>query len=375
MFMLLACISLWGQDGNKPLTAGGYLSSMQSAIFETYDGEWTSDNVIHNRLNFKWYAGRSLTFSLEMRNRIFTGDMVRLDPGFADITGSDRGWLDMSWNLSDRNSVLLNSFIDRLWVDFSGNSFQLRIGRQRINWGQALVWNPNDLFNVYSYFDFDYPERPGSDAIRLQVYPSYASTIELAAKVDSDDRITLAGLYRFNFGGYDIQFIGGYTGDENLVLGTGWSGAFGATSFRGEYSWFHPLGNNSDTSSTSILTIGFDRSFGKGYMIQAQAMYCNNPLEFDNFSSLYNGNLTARDIAFSEFSLFASFTLPLTPLFSASMSGIIYPGLDGYFAGPSIEASVASNVDLSLFWQHFDARPVSEQMKMNLLFLRFKYSF
>lgn len=33
-----------------------------------------------------------------------------------------------------------------------------------------MAWNPNDWFNTYNYFDFDYEERPGTDAIRVRVY-------------------------------------------------------------------------------------------------------------------------------------------------------------------------------------------------------------
>ena len=55
----------------------------------------------------------------------------------------------------------------------------LRIGRQRINWGVNLAWNPNDLFNAYSLIDFDYQERPGSDAIRFQYYMGDLSVLNL----------------------------------------------------------------------------------------------------------------------------------------------------------------------------------------------------
>ncbi len=89
------------------------------------------------------------------------------------------------------------------------DKFQVTLGRQRINWGQTFVWNPNDIFNAYSYFDFDYIERPGSDAVRLQYFPSSSSVAEFAVKVDDENDITAAGLYRFNKWGYDIQFLAG----------------------------------------------------------------------------------------------------------------------------------------------------------------------
>ena len=237
------------------------------------------------------------------------------------------------------------------------------------------MWNPNDVFNAYSYFDFDYVERPGSDAIRLQVYPTFSSTIELVAKIDNEEKLTAAGLYRFNTGGYDVQFLAGYVSGADWVLGTGWSGALGNISFRGEFSWFQPNENFSDTTGTGLFTIGLDRSFLGNGSVQLQAMYCNKPKDLSDFDSFYSGNLSARDLAFSEFSLFASMSIPITPLFNVGGSFIYYPGLDGFFAGPSLEASLAENIDLSLLWQHFNAELINEDLRINLVFLRFKYSF
>lgn len=374
-FLAVLLTGIRAQEGNSSLSAKGYLNSMQSAIFEDFDGEWTNDNLLHNRLNFRFYAGSNLTFGLEMRNRIFTGDMLRIDPDYASMMDADRGWLDLSWNLIDEGSVLMNTFLDRLWVDYSGEKFQIRVGRQRINWGQTFVWNPNDVFNAYSYFDFDYPERPGSDAVRLQVYPSYSSTIELVAKIDAEDKLTAAALYRFNKWGYDIQFLGGYVSGADWVIGTGWSGAFGSLSFRGELSWFQPYENFADTTGTGLFTVGFDRSFANNANIQFQVMYCNSPLSLSDFDSFYSGNLSAKNLAFSEFSLFAAVQYPLTPLINIGISSILYPGIDGFFAGPTFDASLSENVDLSFFWQYFKADMTAEEIKMNLAFLRIKYSF
>lgn len=373
--LLIVVPSARAQEANSSLAVKGYITSMQSAIFEDFDKEWQNDNLIHKRFNFKFYASPKLTFGLEMRNRIFTGDMLRVSDSYADNMGSDMGWLDMSWNIVNEPSVLLNTFIDRLWIDLSGDSYQLRVGRQRINWGQTFVWNPNDVFNAYSYFDFDYPERPGSDAVRLQLYPSYSSAIELAAKLDCDNNITAAGLYRFNKWGYDIQFMGGYVSGSDWMIGTGWSGAFGSLSFRGEISWFQPDESFADTTGTGLFTIGFDRSFSNNANIQVQAMYCNSPVDFNDFNSFYTGTLSAKDLAFSEFSLFASVQYPLTPLFNLGISSIIYPDIDGIFAGPTIDASLSENVDFSFFWQYFKADMAGEKIKLNLAFLRVKYSF
>jgi hypothetical protein len=110
-------------------------------------------------------------------------------------------------------------------------------------------------------------------------------------------------------------------------------------------------------------------------MIQLQALYCNKPLTFDNFDEFYSENLSARDLAFSEFSLFGSVTYPVTPLFNISLAAIWYPGLDGFYTGPSAEISMAENLDFSFIWQYFNAELNDERTRMTLVFLRMKYSF
>jgi hypothetical protein len=373
--IILTSGSVFPQDKTKFLTLNGYVSTMQSVMFDSLSGPFVNDNLIHNRLNFKGYVNENITFAAEFRNRLYTGDMVRSVPSYSEMIAADQGWVDMSWNILNEQSFFLNTTIDRLWVDFNYGKFQARVGRQRINWGQTLIWNPNDVFNAYSFFDFDYIERPGSDAIRLQYYPDYSSALEFAIKADCNNNITASGLYRFNKWGYDIQFLAGYVASEDLMAGLGWSGAIGSVSFRGEASWFRPYQNFKDSAGTGIFTFGFDRTFKNNCIAQAQVMFCNNPVNPGSFSKFYFGTLSAKQLAFSKFTAFGQFTWPVTPLFNVSVSAMWFPDLKGYYAGPSLDYSIAENVDLSLYWQHFDSETAASAEKINMGFLRVKVSF
>ena len=377
--ILLVCSSLPAllaqEEKPRRFELDGYLTTLQSAMFDTLSGPFLYENLLHNRLNFKAYLNSNITMAVELRNRLFTGDMVRSYNGYSDLTGTDKGWVDMSWNIIDEKSFFLNTTIDRAWIDVTYDKFQARIGRQRINWGQTFIWNPNDIFNAYSFFDFDYVERPGSDAIRLQYYPSYSSVIEIVTKVDSEEDITTAGLYRFSKWGYDIQFLAGYSNSSDIVAGTGWSGSIGSVSFRGEGSWFRPLDNFSDTTGTTIITAGFDKVFKNNSIAQVQLMYCNNPLKLNNIAGFYMSDLSAKDLAFSEFTAFGQFTWAASPLINIGVSAMWFPDLKGYFAGPSFDYSIAENVDFSLLWQHFRAEMSGSGTRINIAFLRFRYSF
>ncbi|MBE0679433.1 MAG: hypothetical protein IH592_11785, partial [Bacteroidales bacterium] len=114
------------------VSVGGYASWLHTSLFEKPSDTWINSTMLHNRLNFKAYTGRRITMAVEMRNRFITGDMVSLDPGYAPGLSADRGWADLSWNISDGTSYVLNTMIDRAWVDFTAGRFQITAGRQRI---------------------------------------------------------------------------------------------------------------------------------------------------------------------------------------------------------------------------------------------------
>ncbi|MBN1143690.1 MAG: hypothetical protein JXA72_04680 [Bacteroidales bacterium] len=375
LLLLLFNAGMLFPQKNKPYSLSGYLTTLQSSLFDSLSGSFLNENMLHNRLNFKGFISDNITFAAEVRNRLFTGDRVRMGNIYSDLIGADNGFADMSWNVLEKKSLLLNTTIDRLWLDFQLGRFQVTAGRQRINWGQTFVWNPNDLFNAYSFFDFDYVERPGSDAVRLQYFPASSSALELAVKADRNNDVTAAGLYRFNKWSYDIQFLAGIVNSEDLVVGTGWSGSIKNLSFRGEASWFHHDANSHSGKNSLIATTGFDRVFEDNSSVQLQFMYCNNPLDLTDFNSLYSGRLSGKDLAFSEFSAFGQFTWAITPLLNTTVSAMWLPDLEGYFAGPSLDYSLAENVDFTLLWQHFNSTVSGITTRINMVFLRLKYNF
>lgn len=375
ILLLIFSFTSRSQDRERAVSAGGYSSWLHSAMFDSLGGEWINSSMLHNRINLKAFAGKKITFDLEIRNRFITGDMVRLDPGYSAALTADKGWADMSWNIINERSFIFNTTVDRAWIDFTAGKLQLRAGRQRINWSQSLVWNPNDIFNTYSFFDFDYIERPGSDALRAIYSVSASSAAEVAVKLNNRGMVTAAALYRFNLRNVDLQILAGETDEETFVAGVGWSGALGSYSIRGEASWFKPFAGDAMRDGTAILTVGIDKSFSEKFMALSQAMYCNNPLELSAFGDLYGGGLTASQLAFSEFTLMGQVTYSPMPLINISASAIWYPDLDGFFAGPSVDYSLAENVDFSFIWQHFRSIIGGEKTRINLGFIRIKHSF
>ena len=356
----------------------GYIKGLNTAMFEKIDGTWLVDNMFHNRINFKWYMTDNFTSSIEMRNRFIYGEFVKCIPDYDKLIDTDNGYLDLTANLLNDSSFLLNSSIDRLWIEYSSGNLNIRAGRQRINWGQSFVWNPNDIFNNYSFFDFDYEERPGSDAIRLQYYTGVSSLAEMAVKVNNEDKITAAGLFRFNKWSYDIQFLGGILNSEDLVAGLGWSGDIKGAGFRSEMSYFHPKDNFSDTTGSFIASVSLDYTFKNSLFLQFEMLYNDfaDKSNITSFDQYYYMPLSVKNLSFTEYSFFGQLSFPVTPLFNLTLSGMIYPSIKGYFVGPTFNISLFENFDMSVVAQNFGGEFTEDQKEtLSLLFFRLRWSF
>ena len=125
-----------------------------------------TDHLIHLRLNSRCYATQSLTAAMEFRFRAFYGESVQKIPSYKDYIQTKHDFANLDAFLWESEKSLGYLEVDRLWLDYYKNDLQVTLGRQRVAWGTCWVWNPTDLFNPLNVLDFDYEERPASDAIR-----------------------------------------------------------------------------------------------------------------------------------------------------------------------------------------------------------------
>ena len=340
------------------------------------DLNYLSTNIIHNRLNFKWYTSKKLTTAVEMRNRLFFGNLVKDFPGYQAAVDVDNGLMDLSWISAQGKSWFVHSMIDRAYLDYSSGKWQIRAGRQRVNWGVNFVWNPNDIFNTFSYFDFDYEERPGTDAIRVQYYTETTSSAELVYKPGHDSiHSALAGMYRFAQWDYDFQFIGGQAGND-WVLGGGWSGDIRGAGFRGEFTHFEP--RNDHSIRATVASVSADYTFSNSWYIHTSLLYSSNGKTGNagGMDVLFNPNMSAKQLSFARYSLFGQVSKPITPLFSGSFSGIVNPSDGSFYFGPALTYSLLNNLELMLTGQLFFGDEETEFGEIGqIAFGRLKWSF
>ena len=360
----------------------GYVKGM-TAMQTIDDGGMSIENTLHNRFDLNWYINDNLTFTAGLRNRIIAGNNVALIPNYSDYVGRDVGYFDFSWVWADENSWIGVSQLDRLMIDYSVGNFQVTLGRQRINWGQTFVWNPNDLFNTYSYFDFDYEEKPGSDAVRLQYYIGESSKIELSTSINSDDKITSALLYRFNTHGYDIQFLAGVFTESDYIIGGGWSGSIAGGGFSGEMTYYHPIENISDENGTITATLHYDYTFKNSLNLQFETLY--NGFGADDMEGglgeVIFMDLSPKNLFPTKVALFGSGGYQISPLINLMLAGMYGPEGNFVYFGPTLAYSMSDTTELAIIGQYYTMDEVEDALGNSLpnsgsaLFVRLKWSF
>ncbi|MDP4284199.1 MAG: hypothetical protein Q8891_07225 [Bacteroidota bacterium] len=359
-------------------SVNGYLKDLQTTQFVDINKKWTLENLVHNRVDVRWFHDSAWKFHLGIRNRFFYGDSAALSIQDALLQNSNDGYFDLSKTIAKGPSFLLNSTIDRASVDYTHGKWEITAGRQRINWGLNLVWNPNDIFNAYSYFDFDYEERPGTDAVRVQYYLNSTSSAEIAYKPGRNANETIAaGLYRFTKGSYDIQALAGIV-NTDYVLGGGWSGVLGQAGFNGEISAFIPRKNFQLSNTVISASLGVNYTFPNSlYLHGAYLLNSSGLLKGDNLSpSFFLINVSAKSLSPARHSLFAEAAYQFNPLIRGDFSGIYTPADGSFFIGPFFTFSLTNTIELLTGGQLFFGGKQSLYSNYGkVLFLRFKWSF
>lgn len=353
----------------------GYVKDMVTMIFPG-NNQSLLDNLVHHRLNAELNYSTGISLQVGIRNRVFTGNFKQSNPDFGkNLNPISNDWLPLSVLWFDQGATAIHTAVDRLFLEWNTGKWNLRMGRQRVNWGINLSFNPNDIFNAYNFLDFDYEERPGVDAARIQYY--YNSTSGLDFVIKGGDSIQQAGTalrWFFNAKGYDFQVLGGVS-NHDLSLGAGWAGFIGNTGWKGELSYFIPLekGNN----NVFVASTGIDYSFGSGWFIYGSYLYSGS----DNSSPLSpfsrTGRLTAKNLYPYQHTFLSQLSYQVSPIVTLS-SSLIYSIDEShpFVFSPGIRVNIADNWDIDVIGQHFlPLRPTTLTKDVHLLFLRIKMSY
>ncbi|HJV21031.1 MAG TPA: DUF1302 family protein [Sediminibacterium sp.] len=366
---------LHAQDSSvqKKIEFNGYVKGVEIYTFDKLNNTGFANHLVHNRFNFKWKPNNIFSVSAELRNRIFFGEQIRIVPDFVASLRNEQEYLNLQEAWIHTRDMVLHTNIERLYVDLKKERWNLRLGRQRINWGIATTWNPNDIFNAYNFLDVDYIERPGTDAAKLHINTSDNSNIELGYGAAANKKSIVASRFSINKWNYDFQLIAGsYQGF--FTLGTGWAGNIKNAGFKGEVQYY---AGNTQVKNQLNMVIGLDYMFKKGWYINLGGLYNSNGIneEVSNWQKL-DLKLSARNLMPGKWSYITTIQKEFTPLLSAGASFVYSPKLNLIIFMPSFSYNISSSLDADLIYQSFYLK---SEGKLNSVadigFIRLRYSF
>lgn len=351
----------------------GYVKEMETFSFNKNFSKLLTNNLLHNRINIKWKPDKLITTSLEVRNRMFWGNEVAETPGFTDLLKGENEWLNLSALWVSRSNIVLYSNIDRLWGEIRKTKWNLRLGRQRVNWGVNAIWSPNDIFNTYNFLDFDYEERPGADAAKFQYLFTDQSNVEFAFSVQKNNKYIGAARYFINMLGYDLQILAGIY-QNKLTTGFGWAGNLGNVGFKGEGQVF--IGEK-DSGNICNYSVELSYVFKKAWYLSVSVLHTTSGLSkpVSDWSKI-NFNFSPVNLMPAKWSFLTSLSKEITPLFSGNLSLVYSPQVNLFILYPSLKYNLFTNFDADIVWQSFFSEISNRfQAATHHAFIRLKWNF
>lgn len=356
------------------LVISGYIKNLQVLNFDKDFNNPVSSNLIHNRTNIKWKPFTNITIAGELRNRVFWGEEVQLTPGFASMLRNRNEKLNLQKAWIADSSFVVHTNVERLYFDYNNNKLNVRIGRQRINWGIATTWNPNDIFNTYNFLDFDYEERPGSDGGKVQYRFNNSVNIEIAyANTGIKTGSIAAAKLLLNKWNYDMQIISGVYKDH-ATIGCGWAGSIKDAGFKGELQYFL---KNPDSADHLNIVLEGDYMFKKGWYLNTSVLFNSNGLNKPVTAwQAVDLRISPEQLIPTKWNVILSTSKEINPLFSGTISVLYTPGTNLLILLPSLQYSLMENLDISLYWQSFFVE-INNNLEgaSHRCFLRMKWSF
>ena len=357
----------------KKMALNGYLKDMNIIAIPALNGNWNFDHLVHNRLNYRWDISKPFSVQVEARNRLFFGESAKNDPDFGNLIDQNLDHFKLGGIVVRERSFILHTVIDRANLSFTKGKWQAIVGKQRINWSQSYVWNPNDIFNAYSFFDFDYEERRGSDAVFIAYETGPLSSVQMASSIHDDWNSTImAAYYRFNKWNYDFQVLGGKY-QHDLYVGVGWAGRIKTIGFNGELSYFDPY--KTSANGTFIGDLSFDYRFLNTLNFRFETIFNSQPTDSAP-GVFFLEPVTAKTLTYNHWSAFAAVGYEITPLLTVNVNGIWNIDDRSWFINPNVNVSLNKNSELLIALQTFGGSPGSLYQGFgSYLYTRLKFNF
>lgn len=341
--------------GNENLTVRGSVKSLFAAgetplLKENY---WSDLNRL--RLEFELKPTDSVLFKTIYYHEAFTGTILETPESAAIKKGVEDNLFDLTGNILDNPDLFWRHSLYRIYLTYSREDIALTVGRQRIAWGQARIWNPTDLFNPLSPLRIESDQRPGVDALSLEYSSAPLSGLNMVyAPGDEKSKGSAGARIRTHVKGYDLSMIFGKF-RENKVIGFDFAGNIGDSGLRGEGAFTDQKEGKDFTRSV----ISWDYSFPNSLYLLLEYLYNGGNLgKGAGLATLaeFSGEIVTRNRNF----LTAEIGYDLTPLLRFDLYAIYDMGGGSIFLNPDIKYNLFINLDWIAGVQSFSGDEDSE---------------
>ena len=256
--------------------------------FDAVGDERVFTSLTRLRLRVEGRASPNWSAVVSFDNELLAGDLDTFEASFSEELGTHT-FVDASGQVG-RDPVSYRYSLYRGYLNFESERFEAAIGRQRIAWGVARLWNPIDRFNAIRPLAIQPDESPGVDAVNARVLLSGFNELEFvfAAGRESRDHDYAA---RFQGVARDVDFgfvLGVF--DAATTVGADFAANLGDAAGRAEIVYTHPTRDVWPVGAPGpsrlgdfwqvVVSVDYNLDWGSGIYLLAEHLYNGNALGF-----------------------------------------------------------------------------------------------
>ena len=333
--------------------SGSYKSLLTSGETLLKENYWSDLNRL--KLEFDLKPTETILIKSIYYNEAIIGPILEKREFVAAKNVREDALFDLSRNIVDSPNLFWRHSLYRLYLSYSKREVNLTVGRQRVAWGQARIWNPTDLFNPVSPLKIEGDQRPGVDAANIDYSLGPLSGINIVyAPGDERAKSSIGARVRTNLKGYDLSMIlGEFRKDK--VVGFDFAGNIGDGGLRGEGVFT----DQKEVKDFTRLVLSWDYNFPNTLYLLLEYLYNGGNLGKDTplFSiTEFTGEIVTRNRNF----LATGIGYDLTPLIRSDLYAIYDIDEESLFFNPDIRYNILSNLDWVIGAQIFSGNVDSE---------------
>lgn len=327
------------------------INSKTLSFFPDQENYLVDQNRLRLRVNGD--ISKNVFYDIQYDNEIFFGDYLDTNQfGFQKSFESDTEW-DLDNTYVDNSDLYGKHRLYRAFLTATISNAEIRIGRQRIAWGTATMWNPMDILNPFNPVQLERQERQGIDAILMDMnYGALSRVSAVYAKQRTGD--SRAVRWRSNYSGTDLSLMLGEFRDNN-VWGVDFASQIDEVGIRGEMTVTDTM--YGDTYMQGV--IGIDYTFPNTFTFNIEAYYngqgSTEMVDYD-FNRLLGGEV--QSLAKRYLGVYVGYDI--TPLLQ--FRNYLIRNIDdkSIFLASSLTRSISDNIEAVVGIQAYKGKSGSE---------------